>query len=469
MWCNSTEHYTGDRIEEECGVFGGVLENGNDAAQMACFALYALQHRGQESAGIALSGGDGIWVQKGQGLVSEVFSDLSLLENKKGRLVSGHVRYSYGPEGSRPENSQPLYLKYKHGEIAVSHNGNITNNRELKEELEQQGSIFQTTTDSELLAHLVAREGSYELIDSLKNVLPRLKGGFAYVILAQNMVIGIRDPLGIRPLSLGAINGNNYMVASETCAFDTLGAEFVRDVEPGEMVVITKEGVTSYQFSPAGSALCVFEFIYFARPDSNLCGKNVHLVRKELGKVLAQDSPVEADFVTGVPDSSISAATGFAEASDLPYEMGLIKNRYIGRTFIQPSPETRKLGVGLKLNPVTKIVDNQRVVIIDDSIVRGTTSVRLIRMLRNAGAKEVHMRISSPPVISPCYYGINTPTRKELIGNQMGKDEICRYIGADSLGYLSVESMLNAIGIRGENMCLACFNGRYPCGSVVEE
>ncbi len=459
----STLYLKEDRMEEECGVFGGVMDDEENAARMACFALYALQHRGQESAGIAISSSDGISVTKGLGLVSEVFPDLSRIEGRPGKLVSGHVRYSYGPEGSRPENSQPLFLRYKHGEIAVSHNGNLTNNRELKNELEQQGSIFQTTTDSELLAHLVAREGSPNLIDSLKNVLPRLKGGFAYVILAPQMVIGIRDPLGIRPLSLGVINGENYLVASETCAFDTLGAEFVREVQPGEMIVITENNVSSYRFSDQGSALCVFEYIYFARPDSNLCGKNVHLVRKELGKALAKESPADADFVTGVPDSSISAATGFAEAADLPYEMGLVKNRYIGRTFIQPTAETRKLGVGLKLNPVTKIVNNKRVVIIDDSIVRGTTSLRLIKMLRSAGAREVHLRISSPPVISPCYYGINTPTSEELAACQSDAEKMRQYIGADSIGFLNVDNLTKTIGMKKEEMCLACFTGRYPC------
>jgi len=451
-----------DRIEDECGIFGGNLENNPQGVYLGLYALYALQHRGQESAGIAISGNNGIKVKKGLGLVSEVFQDLDPLEDFKGDLVAGHVRYSYGEQGKRPENTQPLLLRYQYGEIAVSHNGNLINNHELRKELESQGSIFQTTTDSELLAHLVAREGTPDLIESLKKILPRLKGGFAFVILANNQVIGIRDPLGNRPLSLGKLENNQYVLASETCAFDTIGAEFVRHIEPGEMISITREGINSIPYAPAGSALCVFEFIYFARPDSNLCGRNVHLVRKELGKILSKELPVTADFVTGVPDSSISAASGFGEAAGLPYEMGLIKNRYIGRTFIQPSEETRKLGVKLKLNPVRKIVEGKKVVIIDDSIVRGTTTIRLVKMLRDVGASEVHVRISSPPVVSPCYYGINIPTQEELIAYHKSEEEVCRYIGADSLKYLSTDNIVKAVGLKSQDLCLACFTGNYP-------
>lgn len=458
---NFITDFEDEKMKEECGLFGGVIKNKN-TVQTACFALYALQHRGQESAGIAVNNGERIWVRKGMGLVSEVFGDMGSLDRHKGNLVLGHVRYSYGEDGLCPENTQPLLFRYRFGELAIAHNGNLLNHRQLREGLESQGAIFQTSTDSELLAHFVAREGSLEIEESLKRVVPALQGGYAFIILTKDKVIGLRDPLGIRPLSIGLINGKDYVLASETCAFDTIGAEFVRDVEPGEMVIINEKWISSYKISPSPrSALCVFEFIYFARPDSDLCGKNVHLVRRELGRILADEHPVDADIVIGVPDSSISAASGYAEKLGLPYEMGLIKNRYIGRNFLQPDPEMRKLKVGIKLNPVKSIVEGKRVAIIDDSIVRGTTSLQLIKMVRQAGAKEVHMRISSPPVISPCYYGINTPIRGELIASR-GEKEILKLIQADSLGFLSTKGMVSAVGIPEEKLCLACFTGDYP-------
>ncbi len=450
-----------DRMRDECGLFGGVI-NSEDNMQTTCFALYALQHRGQESAGIAISNGNNIWIKKGMGLVSEVFEDTGTHELYKGNKVLGHVRYSYGEQGLKPENTQPLLFRYRFGEMAIAHNGNLLNHYKLREGLESQGSIFQSTTDSELLAHFVAREGSPEIEEALKNVVPVLKGGYAFIILTRDKVIGLRDPLGIRPLSLGRLSQDEYILASESCAFNSLGAEFVRDVEPGEMLTINDNWISSFRITPSPrKALCVFEFIYFARPDSELCGKNVHLVRRELGRNLAREHPVDADIVIGVPDSSISAGSGFAEESGLPYEMGLIKNRYIGRTFIQPAPETRKLGVGIKLNPVKSIVEGKRVVIVDDSIVRGTTSMQLVNMLRQAGAREVHMRISSPPVISSCYYGINTPTSSELIASQ-GSEEVARLIRADSIGFLSLEKMIESVGISGEKLCQACFTGDYP-------
>jgi len=448
-------------MRDECGLFGGVINSENNM-QTTCFALYALQHRGQESAGIAVSNGNNIWIKKGMGLVSEVFEDTGTHEIFQGNKVIGHVRYSYGEQGLKPENTQPLLFRYRFGEMAIAHNGNLLNHYKLREGLESQGSIFQSTTDSELLAHFVAREGSPEIEEALKNVVPVLRGGYAFIILTRDKVIGLRDPLGIRPLSLGRIGQNEYILSSETCAFNTLGAEFVRDVEPGEMLTINDNWISSFRITPSPrKALCIFEFIYFARPDSELCGKNVHLVRRELGRNLAREHPVNADVVVGVPDSSISAGSGFAEESGLPYEMGLIKNRYIGRTFIQPAPETRKLGVGIKLNPVKSIVEGKRVVIVDDSIVRGTTSMQLVNMLRQAGALEVHMRISSPPVISSCYYGINTPTSSELIASQ-GSDEVARLIKADSIGFLSLEKMIESVGISGEKLCQACFTGDYP-------
>ncbi len=449
-----------DRMEEACGVFG-MFAPGQNLAQLTIFGLYALQHRGQESAGIAVSDGENVYVEKGMGLVSEVFPDLEKLGIGAGLAAIGHVRYPTSGLG-RVENAQPLLVSYRYGSMAVAHNGNLVNAEELRLRLEKEGSIFQTTTDSELVTHLIARFGYKNLESSLKGVLPYLHGAYAFVFLTEKSLVGVRDPLGIRPLSVGQLNGS-YILASESCAFDTIGAEMIRDVNPGEMVVINEEGLQSVQLLPSSrTALCIFEFIYFARPDSNINGRNIHLVRKELGRNLARENPAEADIVTGVPDSSLSAAAGFAEEAGLPYEMGLIKNRYIGRTFIQPRQEIRNLGVQLKLNPVQKVVDGKRVVVVDDSIVRGTTSRKLVSTFFRAGAIEVHLRISSPPVLSPCYYGIDTPTYEELIGSKRDIEEIRKEIGATSLGYLSKEGMLSAACLPEESLCMACFTGEYP-------
>ncbi len=449
-----------DRMEESCGVFG-LYAPGQNLAQLAIFGLYALQHRGQESAGIAVSDGKDIFLEKGLGLVSEVFPDLEKLKFEQGLAAIGHVRYPTSDLG-RVENAQPLLISYRYGNMAVVHNGNLVNAKELRERLEEEGSIFQTTTDSELVTHLIARFGYKNLESSLKGVLPYLHGAYAFVFLTEKSLVGVRDPLGIRPLSLGQLNGY-YVFSSESCAFDTIGAEMIRDVNPGEMVIINDDGLQSVQLLPSNrTALCIFEFIYFARPDSNINARNVHLVRKELGRNLARENPVEADIVTGVPDSSLSAAAGFAEEAGLPYEMGLIKNRYIGRTFIQPRQEIRNLGVQLKLNPVQKVVEGKKVVVVDDSIVRGTTSRKLVSTFFRAGAKEVHLRISSPPVLSPCFYGIDTPTYDELIGSKRDIEEIRKEIGATSLGYLSREGMLSAVCLPQEDLCMACFTGEYP-------
>ncbi len=452
------------KLNETCGVCGGYAED-QPLAFMTCFALYALQHRGQESAGIAAGPGDGrkMWLKRGLGLVSEVFPDSADLKGIVCKLAMGHVRYSYGNDGRTPENTQPLKLRYRHGELAVAHNGNLLNALELREELERQGAIFQTDTDSELLAHMVARQGSSSLEKALAEVVPRLKGAFAFVVSDGRKVIGLRDGYGFRPLSLGSLEGGGYYLAPEPCAFDTIGAHFIRDLEPGEMVVLDEEGLHSRQVvDGASSNLCVFEYIYFARPDSNLQGINVHLARRELGRRLAREHPADADIVSGVPDSSIAAASGFAEEAGLPYEMGLVKNRYIGRTFIKPTQKMREEGVDLKLNAVRKIVDGKRVVLVDDSIVRGTTSLKLIRIMRRAGAREVHLRISSPPVIGSCYYGIDTPESGDLIAYNHSPDEIARRIGADSLGYLSMAEVVAAVGLPEENLCQACFTGDYP-------
>ncbi len=448
---------------DACGVCGGFIP-GQDPAFLTCFALYALQHRGQESAGIAAGMGNGekLWIRRGLGLVSEVFPDTAKLKHLSCNLAVGHVRYSYGKEGRAPENTQPLKLRYRFGELAIAHNGHLLNADDLRHELECAGAIFQTDTDSELLAHLVARQGSSCIEEALAAVMPKLKGAYAFVLTDGNKVIGMRDGYGFRPLSLGKLE-SGYFLASETCAFDTIGAEFVRDIKPGEMVVLDQDGVRSLRVTGAEQeSLCIFEYIYFARPDSNMQGRNVHLVRRELGRRLAREHPVEADIVSGVPDSSIAAASGFAEEAGLPYEMSLVKNRYIGRTFIKPTQQMREEGVDLKLNAVKKIVDGKRVVLVDDSIVRGTTSLKLIRIMRRAGAKEVHLRISSPPVTGSCYYGIDIPDADDLIANSRDLEQIRAMTGADSLGYLSMDEAVAAVDLPAGHLCRACFSGDYP-------
>jgi len=452
------------KLQEACGVCGGFADD-QPLAFLTCFSLYALQHRGQESAGIAAGPGDGrkLWMKRGLGLVSDVFPESADLKGILCRLAVGHVRYSYGQEGRAPENTQPLKLRYRHGELAIAHNGHLLNARELREELERQGAIFQTDTDSELLAHMIARQGSSSLEEALAEVVPRLKGAFAFVLSDGRKVIGLRDGYGFRPLSLASLEGGGYYLASETCAFDTIGATFMRDLLPGEMVILDEDGMHSRQvIKDTCSKLCIFEYIYFARPDSNLQGKNVHLVRRELGRQLAREHPVDADIVSGVPDSSIAAASGFAEEAGLPYEMGLVKNRYIGRTFIKPTQKMREEGVDIKLNAVKKIVEGKRVVLVDDSIVRGTTSMKLIKIMRRAGAKEVHMRISSPPVTGSCYYGIDIPDREDLIAYNRSAQEIPALIEADSVGYLSMDKTVKAVGLPADKLCRACFTGHYP-------
>ncbi len=459
--------FKADKFKEECGVFG-VYAPGKDVALLTYYGLFALQHRGQESAGIAVSDGKNISIKKGMGLVSEVFPIPDQLEKLKGDLAVGHVRYSTCGDSSII-NAQPLIFKHHRGSLAVCHNGNLVNGLSLRKTLEEEGSIFQTTTDSELVAHLIAKEKVSDIEEAVAKAIPLLKGAYTFAMMTENIMIGVRDPHGIRPLSLGRIEGGGYVLASETCAFDTIGAEFVRDIDPGEMIVIDSNGMRSRIVVPSkGRALCIFEYIYFARPDSDIDGRNVHLVRKELGRQLAREHPVEADIVTGVPDSSIAAASGLAEEMGLPYEIGLIKNRYIGRTFIQPTQKIRELGVKLKLNPVKKIVQGKKVIMVDDSIVRGTTSLRIVQMLKNAGAKEVHVRISSPPVKDCCYYGIDTSSSSELIANRMSVEEIGRAIGADSISFLSFEGMLSAIGLKNRDSCLSCFNSCYPVEPEVE-
>jgi amidophosphoribosyltransferase len=452
---------------EECGVFGVWGHPG--AARLANYALYALQHRGQESAGIAVVDGATMRHHRGMGLVSEAFAqaDLAALT---GHAAIGHVRYSTAG-GSSLANAQPLIFAFRQGNLALAHNGNLVNAAQIRDQLDEEGSIFQSTSDTEVVAHLIARGSHKDFVANVCASMKRIEGGYALVLLTNDCLVALRDPNGLRPLALGKLDGV-YVVASETCAFDAIGATFVRDIEPGEMVVIDGHGLRSERFATAArKALCTFEYIYFARPDSDIDGINVHLARKQLGRTLARACPVEADVVTGVPDSSVSAAIGFAEEAGIPYEIGLVKNRYVGRTFIQPTQEQRREGVKLKLNAVRKVVEGKRVVIVDDSIVRGTTSARLIDLVRAAGATEAHMRISSPPVTHPCYYGIDTSDRTKLIAANQSIAEIQEQIGADSLAYLTEEQMLAAFGVgdaKSHPFCNACFTGRYPTSLPAE-
>lgn len=450
-------------LNEECGVFG--IWGHEEAPQITYYGLHSLQHRGQEGAGIVATDGEKMSAHKGQGLITEVFQN-GELKKVKGKGAIGHVRYATAGGGGF-ENVQPfLFHSQNNGSLALAHNGNLVNASQLKQQLENQGSIFQTSSDTEVLAHLIKRSGHFELKDQIKNALSMLKGAYAFLIMTEKEMIVALDPNGLRPLSI-AMLGDAYVVASETCAFDVVGATYLRDVEPGEMLIINDEGMKSERFSiNINRSICSMEYIYFSRPDSNINGINVHSARKNLGKKLAEESGIEADVVTGVPDSSISAAIGYAEATGIPYELGLIKNRYVGRTFIQPSQSLREQGVRMKLSAVRGVVEGKRVVMVDDSIVRGTTSRRIVTMLREAGATEVHVRISSPPIAHPCFYGIDTSTHEELIASSHSVEEIRQEIGADTLSFLSIEGLLSGIGRQYEDencgQCMACFTGKYP-------
>jgi amidophosphoribosyltransferase len=451
-----------DELNEECGVFG--VFGHPDAVNLTYYGLHALQHRGQESAGIVSSEGGTFTSHRGMGLVTEVFNRATL-EKLSGDTAIGHVRYSTTGE-SLLSNAQPLVFKYREGDIALATNGNLVNAMPIKHQLERMGSIFQTTSDTEVIAHLIARSGYSDLREAVKEALRMVKGAYAFLIMTNDQLIAALDPHGIRPLVMGRL-GDSYVFASESCAFDAIGAEYEREVEPGEMIVIDRDGIQTDSITgQTRRAVCSFEYIYFARPDSDVGGLNVHAVRKRLGKQLFEEAPADADVVTGVPDSSISAAIGYAEAAGFPYELGLIKNRYIGRTFIQPNQQLREQGVKMKLSAVRRVVEGKRVLMIDDSIVRGTTSRRIVRLLREAGAAEVHVRISSPPVKNPCFYGIDTADRNGLIAASHSVEEIREAIQADSLAFLSISGLLKAIGQGGggphHGMCLACFDGVYP-------
>jgi len=443
-----------------CGIVG-VYDKGNiNAANAAYYGLVALQHRGQESAGIAINNDGIITCYKEMGFVNEVFDDkiLSLL---KGDMAIGHVRYS--TSGSTfAANAQPIVIKYKNGNLALSHNGSLVNADLLRGQLEDQGMIFSTTTDTEVIAALIARNYKGDIIKAIQNTMEIIKGSYALTILTDNKLIGVRDGYGIRPLVLGKLE-NGYVLASESCALDTVGAQFIRDVRPGEILVIDKDGMKSIDhITNLPTKICLFEHIYFARPDSIIDGISMYKARENAGRILAKEQPAIADTVLSVPDSGTPAAIGYANESGIPYSVGLIKNRYVGRTFIQPTQSMRELGVKLKLNPLKENIKGKRVVMVDDSIVRGTTSRKIVQALRDAGASEVHVRVSSPPVIGSCRYGIDTPTMEELIGANKTVESIREYIGADSLGYLSLEGLLAAVGSKGDGFCTACLNGDYP-------
>ncbi|PLS09722.1 amidophosphoribosyltransferase [Neobacillus cucumis] len=446
-------------LNEECGIFG--VFGHQDAAQLTYYGLHSLQHRGQEGTGIVVSDGKTLKGVKGEGLVAEIFT-ADAMKELTGSAAIGHVRYATAGGGGY-ENVQPLLFHSQKGSLALAHNGNLVNANYLKYQLEAQGSIFQTSSDTEVLAHLIRRSGFPQLKDQVKNSLSMLKGAYAYLIMTETELMVALDPHGLRPLSLGCL-GDAYVVASETCAFDVVGAEYIRDIMPGELVIINENGITSERFAISTTkAICTMEYIYFSRPDSNIQGINVHTARKNMGKQLAVEAPIEADVVTGVPDSSISAAIGYAEATGIPYEMGLIKNKYVGRTFIQPSQTLREQGVKMKLSAVRGVVEGKRVVMVDDSIVRGTTSRRIVNLLKEAGATEVHVVISSPPIKNPCFYGIDTSTKEELIASDKNVEQIREAIGADSLTFISVDGMMKALGQEGTNgYCLGCFTGNYP-------
>jgi len=448
-----------DKPKEFCGVVG--VCNHEDAAGMSYLGLYSLQHRGQESAGIISSDGDKIYQHNGLGLVNDVFSAPGVIQKLKGRLAIGHNRYS--TTGSNDINNvQPLLVNTKDGPLALAHNGNLVNSQQLHDELQEEGAIFRSTTDSEPILHLIARSKAVGLKNKIKEALCQIRGAYSLVIMTRDTLIAARDPNGFKPLALGKLDGG-FVVASETCAMDLMGAEYIRDVAPGEMLIINENGLSSEQFIKSEKrAHCIFEFIYFSRPDSRIFGDCVDKTRRKLGRKLAQEHPVDADIVISVPDSSNTAALGFSNESGVKFELGLIRNHYIGRTFIQPQQAIRHFNVKVKFNPVTGVLKGKRVVVVEDSIVRGTTLKVLTQLIRKAGAKEVHVRVSSPPIMYPCYYGMDFPTRKELIATSMTVEEIRKYLDVDSLGYLSVDGLCNAVSTKGEGYCTACFNGDYP-------
>jgi amidophosphoribosyltransferase len=447
-----------DKLREECGIFG--IYGHPEASNMAYLGLYALQHRGQESAGIATSDGVRLHVSRSMGYVADSF-DAQALASLPGSAAIGHVRYSTTGD-SHLQNAQPFVIDCQHGEIAICHNGNLVNAQELRDDLVHQGSIFQTTSDTEVLLHLYAKSRAATVEAAVIESVSYARGAFSLLMLTKDFLIAVRDPHGFRPLALGRL-GDAHIVCSETCALDLIGATYLRDIEPGEVLVIGRSGMRSiHPFGNARLAHCVFEHVYFARPDSYVFGESVNEIRTNFGRRLAREAPVAADVVVPIPDSGVCAATGFAEVAGLPMHMGLIRNHYVGRTFIQPQQAIRHFNVKVKLNPVRSILEGRRVVLVDDSIVRGTTSRKIVRMVRAAGAREVHMRISCPPTISPCFYGVDTPRRSELIAATHTLEEIQKYIEADSLAYLSLDGLLGAVGSSRQSYCTSCYTGEYP-------
>ena len=447
-----------DKFHDECGVVG--VYGHPDAANLVYLGLYALQHRGQESAGIAASSNGKMHLEVGMGLVADVFSD-ARLKKLPGNIAVGHNRYSTTGV-SKVKNAQPCLIEYSGGTMAMGHNGNLVNASEIRKELGAAGAIFQSTNDSEVIVHLMAQSRRNSFVDRAVAALSQVKGAYSIVLMSENELVAARDPQGFRPLCLGKLDGA-YIVASESCVMDLVEAEFIREIEPGELILINQFGVKSfYPFQKAPTKQCVFEHIYFSRPDSYLFGHSVYSTRKLMGKALAIEKPVEADVVVPVPDSGVISAMGYSEETKIPFQMGLIRNHYVGRTFIEPQSQIRNFGVKVKLNAVKPVIEGKRVIIIDDSIVRGTTSKKIVRMLREVGAREVHVRISSPPTTHSCFYGIDTPTKGELIASNMDIDQTCKYLGADSLHYISLEKMLEIFGEQKDDFCAACFDGRYP-------
>jgi len=446
------------KFKDQCAVFG--VYGHPEAAHLTYLGLYALQHRGQESSGIVTSDGSSHCIEIGMGLVQDIFNQdkLALL---RGDMAIGHNRYSTTGE-SHLKNAQPLAVDYSLGSLAIAHNGNLVNAVQVRSMLEASGSIFRSTMDTEVIIHLIAKAESNNFVSRVVEALLQIQGAYSLMLLTEQEMVAVRDPHGFRPLAIGRLD-NAYVFASETCAFDLIGAKYVRDVEPGEMVVVSPDGLKSFfPFPKKTAAQCVFEFVYFARPDSTVFGESVYSIRKQMGMALAKEQPVEADLVIAVPDSGVPASLGYAEESKIKYDIGLIRNHYVGRTFIEPSQQIRHFGVKIKLNPVRQLIEGKRVVVVDDSIVRGTTCRKIIEMIRGAGAKEVHMRISSPPTTSPCFYGIDTPTRGELIASSKSVEEIRKYLGCETLAYLNRERMLAIFGANKEKFCTACFNGQYP-------
>lgn len=447
-------------IHDNCGVFG--ILGSQKAAELTYFGLYSLQHRGQESAGIVAAHNGRLHLYKGMGQVSDVFSDKAIFNDLPGKIAVGHTRYST-TGASSITNIQPFVITNRDEMLAVAHNGNLTNSLYLKKKLESAGSIFQTTSDTEIILHLVAKSNAPDVFGKICEAVRKIRGAYCYLFCTANSIIAARDPLGFRPLALGRLNGH-WVVASETCAFDIIGARYERDVEPGEVIEISKTGLRS-EFphrSSSRRAFCIFEYIYFSRPDSIIFGENVDKVRRRLGRLLAREHPAEADVVIGIPDSANTAALGYSEESGIKFEIGLIRNHYVGRTFIDPEQKIRDLDVKVKFNPVKGVLKGQRVVLVDDSIVRGTTSKKLVQMVRQAGAREIHFRVSSPPIVSPCYFGIDMPTREEFIANKKTVEEIREYLKVESLGYLSVEGMLEMPSLPDGNFCVGCFTDKYP-------